>query len=259
MSDICIVSTLRASKPGSTLRRAPNVRISKAAPTSSTSANAISVTTRIDRALFCRNPLPARKPLSLSVAFRSVRDALNAGISPNKAPVNTETPSVNTNTRQSSVMPDPCSPIRGILPGLIESSPRTPKYPRPRPSRPPASDNKTLSVSSCRIRRPRPAPIAARMAISRCRMVARASRRFATLAQAMRSTRLTAPSKTSSAFRTSPTIVSLSGSAVKLPCGPNRAPAAAANFRLNCSAATFIAAFAFSSVTPGFNRAAARK
>ena len=62
-----IVSTLLASKPGSTLRRATSVRISSADPTSSSSASATSTTTRIERALFWRKPVPERPPLSLSV------------------------------------------------------------------------------------------------------------------------------------------------------------------------------------------------
>ena len=53
----------------------------------------------------------------------------------------------------------------------------------------------TLSVSSWRTIRPRPAPIAARTDISRARAVARASSRLATLAQAMSSTKVTAPER----------------------------------------------------------------
>ena len=52
----------------------------------------------------------------------------------------------------------------------------------------------TLSVSSCRTRRPRPAPIASRVAISFCRAEARASSRLATFAQAVQSTRAATPS-----------------------------------------------------------------
>ena len=45
-----------------------------------------------------------------------------------------------------------------------------------------------LSINACWIRRPRPAPIDARTAISRCRAVARATSRLAIFAQAMSST-----------------------------------------------------------------------
>ena len=46
--------------------------MNSAAPTSSTSASPISVTTSSARALFCRNPLPDRPLLSLIVVFRSI-------------------------------------------------------------------------------------------------------------------------------------------------------------------------------------------
>ena len=77
-----------------------------------------------------------------------------------------------------------------------------------RPMAPPAIASMALSVSSCRMRRRRPAPSAARIAISDCRDAARASIRFATLAQAISSTRPTAPSSTSSAVRVSPMMCS---------------------------------------------------
>ena len=64
---------------------------------------------------------------------------------------------------------------------------------RPRPSGAETAPSTTLSVSSWRTIRARPAPIAARTEISRLRAVARASSRLATLAQAMSSTKVTAP------------------------------------------------------------------
>ncbi len=60
---------------------------------------------------------------------------------------------------------------------------------------------------------PRLPPIAVRMAISRPRVVPRASSRLATLAQPISSTHPTAPSRISSAGRTLPTIRSVSGTA----------------------------------------------
>ena len=73
---------------------------------------------------------------------------------------------------------------------------RRPPAALPRP--PPSSEINRLSVSICRTRRQRPAPSAARTAISRCRAVARASSRLAALTQAISSTSPTAPSSTSS-------------------------------------------------------------
>ncbi|HSE38622.1 MAG TPA: hypothetical protein VLG74_15070, partial [Blastocatellia bacterium] len=63
------------------------------------------------------------------------------------------------------------------------------------PKAPPAIDSSVLSVSSCRIKRPRPAPSAARIAISRSRRINRARVRFATLAQAISKTSPAVPSK----------------------------------------------------------------
>ena len=61
---------------------------------------------------------------------------------------------------------------------------------------PPNPESNRLSVSNCRMIRPRLAPIAARKAISFPRTEARASRRFATLAFAISRTQTTAPNKT---------------------------------------------------------------
>ena len=76
---------------------------------------------------------------------------------------------------------------------------------------PPAMPSRTLSVSNWRITRAGLAPRAARIANSRVRPVERASRRLATLAQAIRSTKLTAPSSTSKIPFTLPTTSVLSG------------------------------------------------
>src|SRR5882757_7387724 len=64
------------------------------------------------------------------------------------------------------------------------------------PSAPPARESKRLSVNNCRTKRHRPAPIESRSAISLCRTEARASRRLATLAQAINKTRAKAASTT---------------------------------------------------------------
>ena len=69
--DMRMVNTLSALKPGSTRLSATADRMSKAEPTSKVSASATSVTTRIDRVLFCRNPVPDRPPVSFNVEVRS--------------------------------------------------------------------------------------------------------------------------------------------------------------------------------------------
>ena len=86
LSDMRIVRTRCGSKPGSTARSAMKVRMNSAAPTSSTSASPISLTTSNARALFCRKPLPDRPLLSLMVVLRSTRAARSAGNRPKTQP-----------------------------------------------------------------------------------------------------------------------------------------------------------------------------
>ena len=71
-----------------------------------------------------------------------------------------------------------------------------PKYANPQPTSEAAAARIKLSTINCRIRRPRVAPSVARTAISRSRAVARASKRFATLLQAIRSSSKTAANNT---------------------------------------------------------------
>ena len=127
-------------------------------------------------------------------------------------------PAVNAST--VPLTPTACR--RGRLDGLSCTSASTPQTATSRPSAPPTAASSTLSVSSCRTRRARPAPSARRIAISRWRTDERASSRFATFAQAISSTQPTAASSVSSAGRTSPTRSSCSGmtrSAQPVPAG----------------------------------------
>ena len=77
--------------------------------------------------------------------------------------------------------------------GVSASSAGTLQKARRIPSPAPVTDSSTLSVSNWRMMRFLPAPSAARSAISRPLPDARASRRFAVLAQAIRSRSPTAP------------------------------------------------------------------
>jgi hypothetical protein len=95
-----------------------------------------------------------------------------------------------------------------MVPGVTDGSSPTSHHATTSPSAPPATPSTTDSVSNWRTSRPRPAPIAERTASSRWRAAPRASNRFATLALAMRSTKPTAPTSTSSAGRTPATISS---------------------------------------------------
>src|SRR5207247_799290 len=70
---------------------------------------------------------------------------------------------------------------------------RRPQRASIRPPTPPAPARSTLSTTNCRINLRRPAPSAARMAISLCRVVPRASSMLATFAPTISSTKVTAP------------------------------------------------------------------
>ena len=115
------------------------------------------------------------------------------------------------NVNRMTVASTATASSRGIPCGLSDTRNATPHTASSSPSAPPASERITHSVSSWRTSRPRPAPSAARTAISDSRAAARASSRLATLAQAMSSTKPTAPSRTSTERRMSPTIASCSG------------------------------------------------
>jgi hypothetical protein len=103
--------------------------------------------------------------------------------------------------------------------------------------------------------RPRDPPIAARIAISRLRPVARTSSRFATFAHAISRTKLTAPASTSSEERTFRTRTCCTGSALN----PLFGCSAFGNFCRYSSAESWRRALACSSDTPGFSRPAAWK
>ena len=161
-----------------------------AEPASSTSASAISQATRVLR----RRPpwvppVPPGAP-SASEPARSVREARSAGKMPKRSPVATESAAVYASTRPSS-----SKVIQyGTSTPRVETSQCSHQVPTSTPAAPPASAISTLSVSSCRTMRPRPAPSAARTAISRRRAAPRARSMLPTLAQAISSTKPTAPS-----------------------------------------------------------------
>jgi hypothetical protein len=85
---------------------------------------------------------------------------------------------------------------------VSDSSAGTAQYASSRPASPPAVDRIVLSVSNWRMMRPRPAPSAARTAISRPRPDARASSRLAVFAHAIKSSIPTALTIISSGGRT---------------------------------------------------------
>ncbi len=125
-SDVRIVSTFLAWKPGSTLPSANDVRISRAAPTSNTTARLTSTSTSTERVLFWRKPLPERPLESLMTVFRSAREAMSAGIKPNSKPVNIDSARPNSATRQSMPSNEPVAPSRGNPAVFTVSSRRMP-------------------------------------------------------------------------------------------------------------------------------------
>ncbi len=252
-----MVRTLFASNPGSTCPSAIAVRIRRAEPIRRVRASATSLTTRIDLVLFWRNPpLPVRPALSLSVPAKSVPELWRAGISPKSRPVPTETARVKLKTRQSSGTSEPFSPIRGRFAVLTARSTRMPTVPSSKPSPPPTRASTTLSVRTWRAMRQREPPSAVRMATSRLRLVARTRSRLATLAQAISSTKPTAPTSTSSDWRTRRTSTSPSRST----SNPFLAsPSAPGNWLSKTAREACTRARACGRVTPGFSRPATRK
>ena len=97
---------------------------------------------------------------------------------------------------------------RGTSPGASATRTRDPQRASSTPSTPESSARMTLSVASWRRMRPRLAPTAVRMAISRVRATALASNMFARLAHAISRTTATAASITHNVSRKSLTISS---------------------------------------------------
>ena len=247
-ADTSKLTTFSVRKPGSTLSKVAKLRMSKPAPTSNTTANAISVITSALRVrCAARRPLELRT-LSLSICPISTPAEWNAGTSPNSRPVSTAIATEKASTRPSiatfSRRGKPLGPNATIASTIHAASAP--------PMIAPASERRTLSVTSWRTIRPRPAPSAVRTAISVSRPAARTSSRLATLAHAMRSTNVTAPNIVSSVPRTSPTSDRCSSSAVP--------PKFAFDFGNSCFSRAPTAAmsrFAAVSDTPGRRRAIA--
>ncbi len=105
--------------------------------------------------------------------------------------------------------------MRGRLCWLRLSSSFTPQKEITTPSAPAASTSNKFSVMNCRASRKRVAPSAVRTAKSRCRVVAWASNRLATLTHATTNKNPTATKIIISGLRTFPTMYSCCGMSVK--------------------------------------------
>ena len=131
------------------------------------------------------------RPACFRASLRSTFDACHAGLTPKRKLESSETPMTKMKTLQFTWI----SARRGrpTCMAVAWVSMRVPMTASSNPSAPPAKATTLLSSRSCRAILARVAPSAERTAISRCRAVARASIRLATLAQAISSTSETAP------------------------------------------------------------------
>ena len=196
-SDTRNVSAWSVSKPGCTRWTRMKLLISRPAPASSATASASSATTNPLLTRRLRRPVIAPRPPSFRAPTSAPRVTWKAGILPNRRPVSIATSPANAATVASTRT----SPRRGMPSGCRLTSASLPHQARSNPQMPPPSDSSTLSVSNCRISRPRPAPSAVRTASSLSRAAARASVRLATLMQAIKSTNPTAPRTSNSDIR----------------------------------------------------------
>ncbi len=202
-----IVSVFFVSNPGSTLRSLARLRTISPAPTIRTSASATSATTSALRVPPPPASESARPRPCLSASLRLALVRRHAGASPASMPVTSERTRVKARTPAST----PTSLTRGSWSPRNATMSLTPKPARKRPSAPPATARSSVSANICCRTRRRLAPSAVRTAISLRRPRVFARTRLATLAQAIRRTKPTAPRSTSRAGRTSPTRSSRSG------------------------------------------------
>ena len=143
----------------------------------------------------------------------------------------------------------PVSVRRGISAGLSATSVSSTAAAAATPRRPPAPAMSALSASSWRTRTPRPAPSAARTAISRRRDAPRAKIRPATLPHAISSTRTTAAISSHRVCRAGPKMKSSSGVTTIRKFVRSMRCWSATDFRYDG-----ISRRASSTLTPGFSR-----
>ena len=233
----------------STRASSTRLRASSPAPITRATASPISATTNALRAQPPRTPSADPLPPWRRPSARSTRETCHAGARPNTRLAASEMPRAKASADASTVT----SSRRGRSGGASATSVVTPTRAISAPAIPATTASTTLSVRSWRTSRARPAPTAARTTISRPRAEARASSRLATLAQAMSRTKATAPSRTKSVCRVSPTMASCRG--------VRRTPLSALlrGYSAESRAAMpVISARAWASETPGASRPTAR-
>ena len=192
-------------KPGSTCRRLQKLRTSRPAPTTSSTASATCVTTRIALGPCRRRPAGT---LPLSAACMSTSLACVIGTSPKTRPTPSESAAETPRTRPSR----PMSARRGMSGGATAINVSSPAPASANPATSASDVSTSPSNRNCGRRRHVSAPSARRTATSRRRVVARASNRLAAFAHATSSTSPTAAINTSKAGRTGPNTTVDSGS-----------------------------------------------
>ena len=136
----------------------------------------------------CDASLNAPVGVDFKTGVRSSRVEYKEGIKAKRIVVSSVTPRVKPSTRASGCKSRWMLEGPDATPETMRSRSASAQCAISKPVAAPDTARRRPSVSNCLIRRARPAPMAMRMANSLCRPALRASKRFATLAQAMRST-----------------------------------------------------------------------
>ena len=163
--------------------------MNRPASTSSTSESAICIATSALRKRTSPRPPADCADCALMTDAVSVRPAESAGTSPNSTTVASVTTDPKSSTGGFMTIPNPV----GNAPPAIAWTSRSVTIATGMASTPPTTASTVDSVSSCATRRPRLAPIDARIAISPAREAPRARSKFATLTHAISSTSSVAP------------------------------------------------------------------
>ena len=203
------VSTRAGSYPIGAPAIASRLRTRSPAPASRLTASASCPATSAPRASRTPRRSDPPRPSSRSVVCTSPRAARSAGTSPKTAPAVSATTPVTSTTVQSIER----SAYGGSAGSARPRSAASESAARRSPMPPPATARIALSVSSCRITRPRPAPSATRTANSFRRESARESSAPPRFAQVMMRTRPALARRMTSGVRVSPAIASRSGTA----------------------------------------------
>ena len=198
-----------------------------------------------------RRPAPrAATAPSRSDWASDVRPRLPSGVRPMPTVVSTPTAMTKATVRQSVAG----TAKLGSWIGLRARSASLVHWASSQPPPPPSTTSRALSMSSNRTSCRSSAPIARRRDISRRRASPRASRRLATLAQAIRNTRATAPKSSDTAGRTSWKTSAASGET-----SADRFSLVAKYARSSCALIAVISAWAAARLTSSRRRASTGK